>query len=97
MDLPYINCSVVFPAYLCDSLSSIANGAISYNPDGLSPYNFGTVALYTCNEGFVRTGSPVRTCLGAGSNTTGYWDSSPPACIGKHTHHWRLGGLKTKV
>ncbi len=79
------NTQLIFiTAYLCDPLASVANGDISYIPDTTSPYAFGTIALYSCGTGYLRSGSPVQTCLGQGSNTTGFWDSSPPACIGTH-------------
>ena len=69
-----------FAAYTCTSLSAIPNGAISYFPDTTSPFDFGTVAMYTCDQGFVLGGASTRTCLGSG--TSGYWDGTAPECIG---------------
>ena len=71
-------------AITCSSLSSISNGAITYNPDMTSPYNFGTVATHTCSEGFYLQGSNARTCGGDGSSVSGVWSGSAPVCAGKY-------------
>ena len=76
---------VVCSAITCSSLSSISNGVIDYSPDVTSPYNFGTVATHTCNEGFYLQGSNARTCSGDGSSVSGMWSGSAPVCAGKFT------------
>ncbi len=54
-----------------------------YGPDSTNPFNFGTIASYTCDEGFYLTsGSDVRTCGGDGLNTIGSWNGAAPVCLG---------------
>ncbi len=40
--------------------------------------NFGTVASYTCNTGYMLTGDVIRVC-----EVTGDWSGSEPTCTGK--------------
>ena len=50
-------------AIVCQGLPEIDNGMISYAPDSVGPeYDLGTVATYTCDEGFMLVGSAQRTC-----------------------------------
>ncbi|XP_064387965.1 uncharacterized protein LOC135336171 isoform X3 [Halichondria panicea] len=66
----------------CTSLSSISNGVLVYGPDSTNPFNFGTIASYTCDDGFYLTsGSDVRTCGGDGLNTIGSWNGAAPVCL----------------
>ena len=67
----------------CLSLEAIANGQITYSPDTISPYNFGTVATFTCNTGFSLSGDMTRTCGGDGSSQSGVWSGSSPVCVGE--------------
>ena len=70
------------PAIICASLSSINNGAITYSPDISSPFNYGTTATHTCNEGFFLVGDSTQTCDGDGSGVNGVWSGSAPVCSG---------------
>ena len=68
----------------CTSLSQINNGLVAYSS---SPFNFGTTATYTCNEGFFLQGDRTRTCGGDGSGLNGVWSGSAPVCAGiQYTH-----------
>ncbi len=69
-------------AITCVSLTLIPNGVITYAPDTSSPYDFGTNATYSCNDGFFLEGEGVRTCFGDGSNVNGDWNGSVPQCTG---------------
>ena len=70
-------------AITCSSLSAINNGRISYSPDTTDPFNSGTVASHTCNDGFyLASGNSVRTCGGDGLNTVGSWSGIAPVCLG---------------
>ncbi len=56
---------------------------IEYVHDTTSPYEFGTVAIYHCLDGYYITGITVRHCGGHGSSARGNWDGIPKSCIGK--------------
>ncbi len=72
-------------AITCTSLSPISNGVLAYGPDSTDPFNFGTIASYTCDDGFYLTsGSDVRTCGGDGLNTIGSWNGAAPVCLCKY-------------
>ena len=66
---------------MCNGLSMINNGMVVYSPDSTAPYDYGTTATYSCNEGFFLQGSSVRTC-GEGLGTSGLFDGVPPVCTG---------------
>ncbi len=67
----------------CPPLSEIANGIISYSPDNTSDYNIGTVATYSCNQGYelvINPGSEMRTCEDAGDGSGGVFSGQAPTC-----------------
>ncbi len=68
---------VYFLLALCPTLSQIDNGTLIFNsdsPDG-SRTN-GTVALYSCSDGFMLDGLDNRTCF------NGVWNGEEdPMCI----------------
>ena len=66
---------------MCTSLPPIPNGVITYDPDTISPYIFGTTALFSCNDGYYLSESSDRTCTG--SESASFWDGSTPECLGK--------------
>ncbi len=47
-------------AVVCTDLSAIDNGQAMYSPDPSSPYDYGTVATYVCNDGFGLVGRATR-------------------------------------
>ena len=58
---------ISFTAVECPALQPIPNGAITYGPDTIAPFDEGTVATHSCNDGFtLGAGSEVRTCLAGG-------------------------------
>ena len=60
----------------CPALAPIPNGAITYGPDTIAPFDVDTVATHTCNDGFIQVaGSETRTCL-----TGGRWSGLIPVC-----------------
>ena len=71
--------SNVFKA-VCDELSVIANGRISYSPDMTVPYSVGTVASHSCNPGFELIGEVIRTCEDGGAGVGGVFVGSEPSC-----------------
>jgi len=86
--LNYYNNYNYVPSYFsiveifCSELDSVANGLISYIPDTTPPFDYRTVAIHTCNEGYFREGNDLRTCTGDGLSTDGDWDGDRPTCRG---------------
>ena len=54
----------------CGSLPNPANGVVS-----LSDTVFGSVATYSCNDGFTLEGETTRQC-----EVSGRWSGTPPSC-----------------
>ena len=65
---------------MCNELEAIANGTISYAPDDQgSEYDLGTVATYSCNNGFVLVGpNETRSCMEV--ETLGEFSGVAPTC-----------------
>ena len=66
---------------------SISNGFIRYSPDSAPNYAQGTVAIYSCNPGYVldlSVGSASRTCTDNDNvmDMIGEFDGQAPTCIG---------------
>ena len=65
---------------MCSALPPILAGdTITYSPDIEEPFNLGTSATYTCNEGFLLEGDEVRICGGDGT-AVGVWSGASPVC-----------------
>ncbi len=62
---------------MCRILPPIANGSINYTSDEM-PRPIGTVAIYSCDDGFFLNGSEKRTCFLQA--LSGLWDESAPTC-----------------
>ena len=62
---------------ICPTLQTIRNGQIVYNYLQ-RPIIEGTLATYSCNNGYQLTGVTASLC-----QANGMWSSSPPKCIGK--------------
>ena len=74
----YANVCVVllFSAGSCVDLE-LDNGEITFTYDFPPPFPrrpYGTVAAFSCRDGFVLTGSEVISCV------NGTWNDTPPAC-----------------
>ncbi|XP_064387566.1 uncharacterized protein LOC135335869 isoform X2 [Halichondria panicea] len=70
----------------CLSLGQVTNGMITYAPDTTSNYDLGTVATYTCNEGYrldiTQGGSETRTCIDdLNGDAVGVFTNLPPRCV----------------
>ena len=61
------------PVAVCGPLPPPANGSV----DTSSGTTAGSVALYSCDQGLVLTGSAARVCGGKG-----LWTPAPPTCEG---------------
>ena len=69
---------------MCTELTEPMNGQIDYSTDSVAPFEFGTVATYTCSQGYELDGNPTRTCGGDGTSPNGTWSGSSPACVGQY-------------
>ena len=61
---------------ICSTLPTIRNGQIAYNYLQ-RPIIEGTLATYSCNNGYQMMGVNVSLC-----QANRKWSSSPPKCIG---------------
>ncbi len=80
-----VNCAFsdsLSTAIVCNELSAIENGMISYSPDSEGPeYDLGTMATYSCNDGFVLVGPiEVRICEDVGTGALGEFNDEAPTC-----------------
>ena len=65
----------------CGPLTDPANGQV--NTSGTT---FGSTATYTCDTGYILSGSQSRTCRAFSSpGPTGLWTSRKPLCEGIYT------------
>ena len=69
----YINTSIVFnhTAKDCGPLSDPANGDVDLS-EGTE---FGASAMYSCDDGYILSGTSTRNCL-----DTGLWSGVEPTC-----------------
>ncbi len=70
-------------AIVCNELSAIENGMISYFPDSEGPeYDLDNMATYTCNDGYMLIGnSASRECqVSSVDNTVASFEGSAPSC-----------------
>ena len=80
--------NVLHTAIECRNLPDIPNGVITYAPDTTPDYDLGTVAIYSCDTGFVLDlslgASEMRTCVDDMDNDAeGVFDRQAPICIRK--------------
>lgn len=61
----------------CGLLPGILNGDVMVSPDT----EFGAVANYSCDMGYVLRGSDTRNC-----DADEQWDNSEPFCTRKEAH-----------
>ena len=74
--MEYVYAIIIFSfAEQCPALEPIPNGAITYTPDMMADFNVGTLALYSCDFGFILVGSESQLCIGGG-----IWSGQPPEC-----------------
>ncbi len=73
--------NILYTVITCSPLSDPSNGTVAYNVESLE---FGTQAIYSCDNGFSLVGNTTRTCTGDGTNTTGSFDEEAPTCEGEY-------------
>ena len=74
-------CPDLFPPY---------NGYIAYI-EGIQD-QVGSVAQFSCENGFTLVGNPLLTCM-----TDGEWDNNPPTCAGKELNNKLHIGVSESV
>ena len=66
---------LIFPVALCPTIS-LGNGEVHYQPSEVDGgYPTGTVAFFSCDEGYITNGSVFVTCQDSGT-----WDSEISTC-----------------
>ena len=74
----------IFFTAVCDELLAISNGGVSYAQSDLTlEFGVGTVATYSCNEGYqliTETGDEMRFCVDGGDGNGGVFDGAEPRC-----------------
>ena len=69
---------------MCSDIADPENGQIDFVTDDLAPFDFETVATYSCDTGFELNGGDVtRMCGGDGTSPDGFFTGSAPTCVGK--------------
>ena len=64
---------LLLTAVNCGTLTNPVNGQVSYT----AGTTYAQTATYSCNTGYYRVGSSIRTC-----QATGRWSGSAPTCQG---------------
>ena len=75
----YVNCVVI----QCADIAGPTNGEVTFIPDKLAPFDYGTIANYSCETGFVFLKEEIsRTCVGNETSVLGFWTdgTEPPTC-----------------
>ncbi len=73
---------------MCASLSPPTNGRVAYFTDSAPPYDYDTVATYTCDIGFGIAGGDVNSvCTDENNEAVGRWTRIPPTCERKFYTH----------
>ncbi len=73
---------ILFLGVMCTSLPAPDNGEIQYSPDTTAPFDYETIATYSCNDGFGPVGVTERLCGGDDPNA-GEWSGNGATCDGK--------------
>lgn len=77
-------CILLHAAIMCSDIADPENGQIDFSVDELAPFDFGTVATYSCDAGFGLSGGDItRTCDGDGTTPDGSFTGSAPTCESK--------------
>ena len=70
---------------MCPDFPDPANGRVTFSSDDVALFTLGTMATYSCDQGYgLSGGNAVRMC---NANTVitdseGVWDGSAPTCEG---------------
>ena len=74
---------LILTEIVCSDVPAIGNGTttIPTRSDSFN-YSLGSVAIYSCNTGYVLVGQTTRVCedTNGGTMTTGTWSGSAPTC-----------------
>ena len=90
LNVVLITCFNFISTAVCDELSAIANGGISYVQSDLTPdFGVGTVATYSCLDGYqliTNPGDEMRTCVDGGDGNGGVFEGAEPRCERKTSY-----------
>ena len=65
----------------CPDIADPVNGQIIFASDRRAPFDYGTTAEYSCNEGYTLSGAErVRVCGGDGLSDVGEWSGEDYTC-----------------
>ena len=71
-----------YVAITCASPTSPANGSVSFANGTSAPFDYQTIAIYNCNEGYrLSGGDEIRFCSDINLNH-GEWNGTTPECQG---------------
>ena len=62
----------ILAVIVCDPLF-LDHGTVTYTTDTQAPHDYGTVATFSCNNGFELIGNVSRLCTGDGTSASGAW------------------------
>ena len=63
-------CFWLYTVLECEDLASPANGQVTLNGTA-----FGSIAIYSCDDGYVLNGNEMRIC-----QSSGEWSGDEPTC-----------------
>ncbi len=95
-------CKLVFNIYttiivvMCEELPAIIDGAVTFHKDMEAPYDGLTVAMYSCDLGYILSGGDqVRICesILVGGELVGRWTGSEPTCESTLEHKSKICDL----
>ena len=79
--LSELDCGNYFAAVTCSDLADIDNGIVAYS--GSSPHQYGAVATYVCDTGYIASHTISRVCGSDGLSSVGVWSGTVASCNGK--------------
>ena len=66
----------------CPDIFDPYDGQVVFTDDRLAPFEYGTIASYSCNDGFTLIGDKsVRVCGGDGLSDLGVWSGEDYICL----------------
>ncbi len=68
---------------MCPHIPDPRNGQIVFSEDNIAPFVEGTMAIYSCYQGYsLKGGDAMRSCVRNESTGDGMWNGEAPVCQG---------------